>query len=726
LWHAYGKSTIGARSDIERVKVPAVRAFYDRYYQPDNAVLIVSGSLDEAAALASIEKRFGAIPRPARTLDQTYTVEPAQDGERTVTLRRTGDVHVIGLAYHTVGGASADYPAVEAALDVLTREPSGRLYKRLIESELATSLEGSTEATHDPYVAQVSVSVRDAKHLARVQSILLGEIEQLATRTIAPREIDRWRAATLKDFELALADSEQLTVELSEFAALGDWRTLFAYRKRVEQVTVADVVRVAKTYFKPSNRTLGTFVPTKQPDRAPLTAAPDVAAQVRDIADTPPSQQGEVFAATLDNIEQRTTRKQLAGGIAAALLPKQTRGHKVALRLRLHWGTEASLQNKATAASLVGALMSRGTTKRSFQDLQDLKDQLKAGIWIATSADGLTLTLETVRDKLPAVVDLAFEILKTPAFPAKHLELLRQEQLAALEELLEDPETLASEALAQLTEKWPAGDPRYSPTTKEQLARVRKVTLAEVKQFYKDFAGAGHGELAAVGDFDAPALVTQIERHVATWQTKKPYARLTDKVWNMPGATRSIDVKDKEMTTVLISQDFAMKDTDADYPAMLMLAQLLGGGSGSRAWTRLREREGISYGVELWATADAFDGVGDFGGYAIVAPQNVAKAKAALLDEIAQLRTAKVTDAELERAKDTWIKDQDTSLSKDDFLVSMLAAQTYRQRTTTFTKELRAKIRAVTPDDVARVAAQYLDPKRFVLVDAGDQAKAKP
>ncbi len=724
LWHAYGKSTIGARSDVERVQAPALRAFYDRYYQPDNAVLIVSGKLDEAAALASIEKTFGVIAKPHRALGPTYTVEPAQDGERTVTLRRTGDVHVVSLAYHTVSGASDDYAAVEAAIDVLTREPSGRLYKRLVESQLAASIEGSTELTHDPYVAQVSATVRDSKNVARVQDILIDEIEHLGTRAIDAKEVERWRTATIKDLELAFADSEALTVELSEFAALGDWRTVFAYRNRVEKVTLADVARVAKTYFKTSNRTLGRFVPTKAPDRAPLTEAPDVASTVKDIIDAPARSPGEAFAATLENIEKRTTRRQLAGGIAAALLPKQTRGAKVTLRLRLHWGTEAALKSKEPAASLVGPMLSRGTTKHSFQDLQDLENQLETNLWISTSADGLTLTLETVRDKLPAAVDLAFEILKSPAFPAKQLELVRQEQLAGLEEVLEDPQTLASEVLEQLSSKWPASDPRYSPTTKEQIAALRKVTLAQVKKFYKDFVGAGHGELAVVGDFDAAALTAQIEKHVTGWQTKQPYARLTDKVWALPGATRSLDVKDKEMSTIVIGQDFAMKDTDPDYPAMLMLAQVLGGGSASRAWMRLREKEGLSYGVELWAAADAFDGVGSFGGYAIVAPQNVAKAKASLLDEIAQLRTTKISAAELQRAQDSWIKDQDTNLSNDDYLVSMLTQQTFRKRTTAFTAELRAKIRAVTPDDVLRVAAKYLDPARFVVVDAGDQAKA--
>jgi len=724
LWHNYGKSTIGSRTDIERVPVPALRAFYDKYYQPDNAVLIVSGKFDDAAALASIERLYGGIAKPSRTLNTTYTVEPVQDGERTVTLRRNGDVHVIGLAYHTVAGTSEDFPAVEAAIDVLAREPSGKLYKSLIESKLAASMYGYALPTHDPFLAQFGVQVRDAKNLGKVEDVLVKEVEALAAGKIDDKAIERWKVATLKEIELAFTDSQQLAVNLSEFAAMGDWRTLFAYRSRVEKVTAADVARVAKTYFKASNRTLGKFIPTKTPDRAPLTETPDVQLYVKDIQSGNVKEQGEAFAATLDNIEGRTTRKTLKGGIDAALLPKKTRGGKVELSLRLHWGDEKSLQNKQTAAEYVGSLMQRGTSKKSYQDLQDAENALKAKISIGTDASGLTLNIETLRDKLPGAIDLAFEMIKDPAFPTKDFEIVRQESLAQLEEQQNDPMATAFIAMQQLTSKWDKADPRYTMSIAERVEATKKLTLADIKKFHKDFVGAGHGELSIVGDFDAAAISAQIEKHAEKWQTKKPYKRLAEKAFGVPGTTKSIDIKDKEMTTLGMAHDFAMKDTDADYPAMLMLSQVLGGDTGSRMWMRLREKEGLSYGVGSFVQADSFEAVGGFGAFAIVAPQNLEKAKASILEEYNKMITSKVSDDELRRAKDGWIKDQDTSLGQDNYVVQMLSNQTFRKRTSAFSKDLRAKIQAVTPADIERVAKKYLDAKRLVIVDAGDQAKA--
>jgi zinc protease len=725
LWHNYGKPTIGSRTDIERVPVPALRKFYEKYYQPDNALLIVAGKFDDAATLASIEKLFGAIPKPARVLADSYTIEPVQDGERTVTLRRNGDVYVIEAAYHTVAGASADFAAAKAAVDLLVHEGSGRLYKKLVETKLAANIDGSQAARRDPFIATFVATVRDPKNVEKVEQIMLAEIEGLGASKIDDKEVDRYRVATEKQLELFMTNSRSVAVALTEFAALGDWRSMFAYREQAKKVTAADVARVAKQFFKPSNRTLGRFIPTKDSERAPLEQTPDITAYVKGIDGGDVKEQGEVFVATLDNIEARTQRKELKGGIKAALLSKKTRGGKVALTLRLHWGDEKALQNKGRIPEMMGAMLSRGTAKKSYQDLQDEQDKLKAHVSISASADGLVLRIDTLRDKLPAAIDLAAEMLKDSTFPDKQLEVVRNEMLAGYEQQLQDPGSVAFTTLAQLTSKWPKGDPRHPSTIAEQIDDVKKINAGAIKQFYKDFVGAGHGELAIVGDFDGAAVSTQLEKLFGGWTTKKPYARLAQKVWtDVPGQQKSINIKDKEQTTIALGHDVAIKDTDDDYAALLMISQVLGGDTGSRAWMRLREHEGLSYGVATWAFADAFDEAGGVGGYAIVAPQNLAKAKASLLDEFQKIATGKVGDEELKRAKDTWLKEQDTSLSSDGYVVNLLVGQLYRGRTTEFTKRLRAKVAALTTADVEKVAQKRVDPKRLVIVDAGDQAKA--
>ncbi len=728
LWHNYGKPTIGSRSDIERVPVSALRAFYDKYYQPDDAVLIVSGKFDDAAALGSIEKTFGAIPKPTRVLADSHTIEPVQDGERSVTLRRTGDVTVLGVGYHGVAGASADFPALEAAVDVLTHEPSGRLYKQLVEPALVASVTGDAAPQRDPFVAVFLAQVRDPKLADKAEQILVTAIESLGGSRIDDKEIERWRTQAEKELDLAMANSQQLAIELSEFAALGDWRTLFAYRDQIKKVTAADVQRVAKLYFMRSNRTLGRFIPTKEPelDRAPLTQTPDVAAYVQHVQGDNVQDPGEVFAATLDNIEAHTTRATLASGISAALLPKKTRGGKVRFSLRLHWGDERSLQGMSTAASLVGPMMLRGSTKHSFQDVADLEDQLQAHLAITSTAEGMTIEIETVRDKLAAAIDLVAELATSPSFPDKQLAIVRQQQLATLEQQLQEPAANALAKLDQLVTKWPKTDPRYTESIADEIDQLRRVKLAEIKQFYKKFAGAGHGELVVVGDFDVAAIPAQVDKRFASWQTKQPYTRLPAKAFGVAGQTAAIDLRDKAQSTIAWAYDLPMRDTHADYPGLLVALQLLGGDSASRLWMRLREHEGLSYGVGTYVTADPFDDAATVLGYAVVAPENVSKAKASILDEIGKLASSGTAlAAELQRAKDAYIKDQDTQLSDDGYVVTLLANQLFRGRTIAELKDLRAKIEATTLADLARIATRYLDPKRLTMVVAGDASKTK-
>jgi zinc protease len=261
-WHNYGKSTIGSRSDIERVPIENLRAFYKRYYQPDNAILIVAGKFDEKRALELVGKYFGAIPRPTRKLAQTWTVEPVQDGERQVTVRRSGDVAIVELAYHGVAGADPDKVAEDAIVDILTNKPSGRLYKALVEKGIASEVSGTAYPMAEPGVILFSAKAGKNGSAREIRDTMTSVIEAFGSSGSSPitkEEIERWRAGFFRELDLILTETAKTGVVLSEFAAMGDWRLLFLMRDRVKTTTAEDIARVAKAYLKPSNRTLGLF-----------------------------------------------------------------------------------------------------------------------------------------------------------------------------------------------------------------------------------------------------------------------------------------------------------------------------------------------------------------------------------------------------------------------------------------------------------------------------------
>ncbi|MBV9122694.1 MAG: insulinase family protein, partial [Planctomycetes bacterium] len=178
LWHNYGHSTIGNRTDIERVPIQNLQAFYHKYYQPDNAMLVVAGHFDPEKALADITQTFGALQRPKRKLTTSYTEEPPQDGERTVHLRRVGKVGTVGLVYHIPAAAEEDYPALKVLNNVLVSEPAGRLYKALVETKKASEVSGMAYALHDPGVITFTAQV-DPKNLTEVRDLMIDLVENL-------------------------------------------------------------------------------------------------------------------------------------------------------------------------------------------------------------------------------------------------------------------------------------------------------------------------------------------------------------------------------------------------------------------------------------------------------------------------------------------------------------------------------------------------------------------
>ncbi len=723
LWHNYGKSTIGSRSDIERVPIEALRAFYDKYYQPDNAMLVVAGQLDVDATLAEIERIYGPIPRPERALVPPYTVEPVQDGERAVTLRRAGEVHVVMAAYHVVAGSDPDWPALECAADILTREPSGRLYGPLVKKKIATSVGSSALAFRDPSLLVFVAEARTAANAAKAGKQLIAAIEGLGKAKITVAEVERWRNDTLKDLALAMTDTASLAIELSEWAAQGDWRLLFAYRDAVKKVTPDDVQRVARTWFKPSNRTWGEFIPTKDADRVPAAEAPDVAKLVENLQGEA-IREGEAFVASLDNLIARTQFTKVAG-LDAALLPKATRGGKVTLTLTLRHGDETTLQGKSGLGEALAELVQRGTKRRSYQQLEDEQDRLKARVGVFGDDGVVVIRIETLRESLLDALALAAEMVKEPSLPADELEVVRQQTLAMLEEQRHDPYARGFLELARTLMPWPAKDPRYTRSIEEELAWWKGLSLADLAAFHKAYWGGGAGELVAVGDFDAAEVTAAIERHFGGWKSGKPYTRLADKAFAAKGGSIAIELVDKEMALIAMGHQVALQDTDADYDAALLASYMLGGGASSRLWNRLREKEGWSYGTAAWLSASDREPVGQFAAFAIMAPQNVAKARAAMLEEIEGFLAAAPPADEVERMRSTMLEQWQTQIADDGAVAGLLGDLLEEGRTLDHFKGQMARVAALTADQVWAAAKKHIDPDRLVIIEAADTAKGK-
>ncbi|MFZ6654916.1 M16 family metallopeptidase [Undibacterium sp. TJN19] len=722
-WHNYGKSTIGARTDVENVSIPHLQAFWRKYYQPDNATLIVAGAFDPKQALQIIVSQFGKIPKPKRVIETTYTLDPAQDGEREVTVRRVGDSQAVVALYHTVPAAHPDYAATEALALILGDTPNGRLHKALVESKKATDVFPWAANLEEPGFLLLGANLRTEQNVQEAKKILLDTIEGFSKSPVTEAELARAKAKLDSDIAQVFNDPEKFSVSLSENIATGDWRLFFLFRDRVKALKLEDVQRVATTWLKSSNSTVGSFIPTDKPERAPAPAKVAVDEQIKQFKPGTAMAQAENFDASSENIDKRTQTGALSNGLKYALLPKTTRGNTVVLSMLLNFGDEKNLKNKSGINELVGAMLGRGTEKLNHQQFTEELDKLKAKLNINGGPSSVSINLETVRDNLPRVLELVKDALRQPAFSEAEYTQLVNSQLAQLEESRKEPQAIAVDAAKKALNTWPEGDPRYHRSIDEQIAQLKAIKLSDLKTFWQGYYGANQanqGQLSVVGEFDAASVKTLLESAFGNWKAPQNFSRLAKPYSVTKPEEKQLITPDKANAFFYANMQVPVGVKHPDYPALVLGNYLLGGSANSRILNRIRQKDGVSYGGGSGFNASPIDETGSFAVYAIYAPQNRAKLETGISEEIARVLKEGFLPAELEDGKKSFIQQAQLDRSQDNYLAMTLASNLYYGRNMQFQADLEKKIQALTAAQVKDAMNRHLGYEKLVRVFAGD------
>ncbi len=261
----YHHSTIGWRSDIEKVPTAKLKEFYDTFYWPDNATVILVGDFEPAQALGLVKKYYGAIPRSPHPIPEMYTEEPPQNGPRRVTLKRAGELGTVIIAYKAPKGLDADLPALNVLGSVLSAGENSRLSRALVDKSLATYAGGDIQPSRDPGLFMVLAALAPEARHEQVEKIMLDEIEKVKKDGVTQEEVSRVVAQYRAKEAYARDGTAEIAAALNEWVAVGDWTQFVTYIDAVAKVTPADVQRVAKTYLNEDQSTTGWFVPVVSP-----------------------------------------------------------------------------------------------------------------------------------------------------------------------------------------------------------------------------------------------------------------------------------------------------------------------------------------------------------------------------------------------------------------------------------------------------------------------------
>jgi zinc protease len=767
IWHNYGKSVIGSKDDLEGVPFTRPEAFYHKYYQPDNAVLVITGRIDESKTLQYVADSIGKIPRPTRKLEATYTIEPVQDGERFVMLRRVGTGQNVLVAYHVVAAGHPDSAALQVLAGIMNGASAGRggrggggggrgragdpnegrLEKFVVDPELATSANMRFQALHDPGLVEVSANLTQDQSTDKARDAIFKAMQDVVDNPPTAAEVERVRTQLLRTLENSLSNPQAIaTGGLNTAIAQGDWRLMFLQHDRLKDVQPADVVRVAKAYFKPSNRTVGYYIPDMNPDRTVVASTPDLESTLKNYKSTVSIVHAEMFDPTIANIESRVVRSKLANGMKVDILPKKTENNMVTGTIELRFGDAATLAGEREAAAFAGSLLMSGTKDHTRSQLQDEFRKLNAQVTVSGgggagfgggrggrgggAAGGGTISTATANITAPAesfvaAMALAVEILKEPAYPEEEFDRSKTQRLKALDLPQTEPTQLAQEMLTRHLSPFTKGEVQYQPTREEQKPDVAKVTLADARKFHDEFYGANYGVLAVVG----PVTPADIEKAagdlLGNWNTSKAYTPLIAPYKKAAPLNQKIETPDKANAEFLGGERIELSQNDADYPAMVLASYMFGEPITSRVSNRIRNQEGLSYGANARITVPT---EGNSSMLTVTVSLNPAvgpKVEKCYFEELEKAYKDGFTAAEVAEAKKAVLESRMLGRSTDAALMAFLASHEQLNRPMQWDATLEMKIAALTPDQVNAAFRKHIDPAGMTIVKAGDFAAAK-
>lgn len=719
-WHPYRDSTIGNRSDIERVPADNLRAFYKTYYRPANSMLVVAGKFDPAKALELINKYFAGIPNPEQPIANTWTDEPTQDGPRFVEVRREGSQVSVGALYHTPAGSHIDSTAATILGQVLGNRPSGRLYKALVEGNLAAAVSvmpfGMAERGQMLIVATLKEGQDPDAALRKLEEV----VESFAKNPVTDEEVERARSSELSQIKLAMSDSNRIGIDLTESAALGDWRLFFIARDRIKAVTTPEVQAAALKYLVENNRTSAKFIPTKNPVRAEIPARPDVSPIVESYKGTETISEGETFDPTPANIESRVKRSKLNDAIQLATLNKKTRGEATNVAWTIRFGDEKSLTGQRVPGELLAAMLRRGTTTRTYQQISDELDKIQSAVNISSQAGSVRVNITSDKNNLAKAIEIAQDMLRNPAFPQNEFDTIQKERVAGIEAAMSNPQALAQNAIQRALAPFPKDSFFYVPTLEERLAELKAAKLDDVKKLYIDQVGPASVQIAAVGEFDDSTLNASLAKLFEGWNVKKKFTRVERPFIANESGDKTIVTPDKPMATIGMATEFKMQDTDPDAAAIDIAGYILGGGGKSRMTDRLRQKEGLSYAAGAMIQSNPLDPVTTVTAFAICAKQNADKAAVAMQEEMTRWIDLGVTEQELAEAKKSNRLEFLSELNEDNVVAGMLTSGLYLGRTLKWDADRLDQIDALNLQQVNDTVKKRLSGAHFFELKAGD------
>jgi len=728
--HPYHHSTIGHRSDIEKVSIEKLRAFYDTFYWPNNATVTIIGDFDPAQALAMVKKSFGVYPHSPKPIPVMYTEEPEQNGARHVIVKRPGQLGVVAVAHKVPAATHPDFAAVQLMSAILTDGKNSRLYKAITNKNLSTGVEGELGIFHDPSMHIVFAPLAPGAKHEEVEAIIVAEIERLKKDGVTETELKAAAAKTAADAAFKLDGSFGIAGNINEYIAAGDWTLFYSLDEAAKKVTVADIQRVAQKYLQEDSSTTGWFVPTAAGAAAPgaspkagfkdsLSDGPYYYRDPRLNAGMQPtlaaSKEPSGGAADGGSKIAPNAKRSKIAGIDVIAYPTGVKD-VVTLRASLPAGRALGAKGNPAIPVLTGMLLDQGTKSQDKFAIAEKLESVGAAISFRVGTDVLDISARSLKKDAPMVLGLIAEQLRTPAFSAEEFAKAKKQMAGSIKRSLESTDFRAADAFSRAI--YPQGHPNRSVAPDDMLAAIDSATLDEVLAFHQANYGPAGMKLVLVGDLDQGALQTEIERAFSGWTGGKDVVRAAQPAAATVAGNQDVLMPGKTSVSVVMGQASGLRYQDPDYQALRLATAILGSGFTGRLMANVRDKEGLTYGVGSALGNDMFND-GDWRISATFAPGLLDKGIASTQRQLKLWFDAGVTPTEVSARKSNLIGEFKVNLATTGGMAGALLGAVSRGYDVGWLDEFPARIQALTHEQVNAAIKKYVKPQSLVLVKAG-------
>lgn len=735
--HPYSWSTIGYIEDLNRADLNDLKAFFLRWYGPNNAVLTIGGDLDVAETLDWVVKYFGPIPRGPEV--ENMPPQPAVlDADRYISMEDNIQLPLVFMAWPTVYARHPDEAPLDVLMSILGEGRTSLFYKNLVRDGLAVQATAGHPCSELScrFTLYALPNPASGAGLPELEAVMRASLAEFESRGVTDDDLNRVKAGIVSSEIFGLESVSGKVSQLAFYETFaGNANFTAADIARYEAVTAEDVVRVYNTYLKDKPAVIMSIVPKGMAD---AIAAPDTWERYeRTIPESGPIADEDLdFRRATDTFDRSVQppasdknpsvslpqiwRSRLDNG-AEVIGALNTETPTTAIRIRIEAGQRQETLDKLGLSGLTAGMLGEATAVSTNEELFNRLALLGSSISISSGDRFTTITVRSLTKNLDATLAIAAERLLSPAFDEADFARLKDQTIQGIETSKKEAGYLATTAYRRVLR---GGEEAIAYPDNGTIETVQAITLQDVKAFYDTYYSAAAGSVVVVSDLGEAAVMEKLGV-LGDWGgdwTPGAFAP------NFPdvegGVLYLVDKPDAAQSVIRIGMDALPYDATGDYYRAGLMNYVLGGAFNSRINLNLREDKGYTYGARSGFAGNEAYGV--FTASGSVRADVTTESIQEFLAELTAYQAEGITPDELEFTKKSIGQRDARAYETPSQKLGLISRILTFDLPLSYVDEQKAILAAISEQEIDAIAAETLALEDMVIVVVGDKASILP